>query len=238
MSGMSDAPTLADLQPWLADGERVLVVEDDARIARVVSETLRRAGYAVDVAHDGVAGARLALAGGHDAVVLDLMLPGMSGYEVLKHLHAEQITTPVLVLTAKDGDYDQVDALELGAGDYLTKPFSALVLLARLATMIRRTHATPVQQSGRFRLEAARRRAWLDGDELHLTAREYDVLAYLVGRPDEVVSKQSLLEDVWLEPFASPNLVEVCVAGLRRKLGNGSIETVRNVGYRLSTDAA
>lgn len=237
MAAMNTTPTLADLTPWLADGERVLVIEDEVRLARLVAEALRRVGYQVDVAHDGATGARLAQAGGHDAVILDLMLPSMSGYEVLKQLRGSGSSTPVLVLTAKDGDYDQLDALELGAGDYLTKPFSTMILVARLANLIRRTPAHPVQQSGRVRLEPMRHRSWLDGVELDLTAREYDVLAYLVARPDQVVSKRTLLEDVWLEPHAQPNLVEVCVAGLRRKVGDGVIETVRNVGYRLVTDA-
>ncbi len=236
MAEMDTTPTFDDLQPWLADGERVLVVEDEVRLARLIAEALRRVGYQVDVMHDGISGARSALAGGHDAIVLDLMLPGISGYDVLKQLRGAGVTMPVLVLTAKDGDYDQLDALELGAGDYLTKPFSTLILLARLANLIRRTPAATVQQSGRVRLEPTRRRAWLDGVELDLTAREYDVVAYLAARPDQVVAKQALLEDVWLEPYAAPNLVEVCVAGLRRKVGAGLIETVRNVGYRLATD--
>ncbi len=238
MTAMNEAPTYADLQPWLASGERVLVIEDEARLARLIGEALQRAGYRVDTVHDGPGGLRLGLAGGHDAIVLDLMLPGMSGYEVLKKLRGSGATTPVLILTAKDGEYDQLDALELGADDYLTKPFSTLILLARVATMIRRRPTAPVQWSGRVRLEPLRRRAWCDDVELGLTAREFDVLAYLVARPDEVVPKQALLEDVWLEPYATPNLVEVCVAGLRRKLGAGVIETVRNAGYRVATGPA
>lgn len=238
MAAMNDSVSTDDLQPWLADGERVLVVEDEVRLARLVAEALRRAGYRVDSAHDGVSGARQAVAGAYDAIVLDLMLPGMSGYDVLKQLRAADVRTPVLILTAKDGEYDQLDALELGADDYLSKPFSMLILLARVATIIRRTPATKVQRAGRLRLEPDRRRAWLDDHELDLTAREYDVLSFLVARPDEVVAKRTLLEEVWLEPFAAPNLVEVCIAGLRRKLGPGVIETVRNVGYRATTAPA
>lgn len=238
MAAMDGAPTREDLEPWLAHGLRVLVVEDEVRLARLVRETLRRAGHVVDLAHDGPTGLLLAKAGGHDAIVLDLMLPGLSGYEVLRQLRAAGVLTPVLILTAKDGDYDQLDALELGADDYLTKPFSSLILIARIATMVRRRPSEPVLRADRIRLEPARRRAWLDGEELDLTAREFAVLSYLVARPDRVVPKQELLVEVWEEPYGAHNLVEVCVAGLRRKLGAGVIETVRNGGYRVAIGPA
>jgi len=230
---MDIAPSDEDFQPWVSHGLRVLVVEDEKRLAGLVRETLRRVGYLVDVAYDGPSGLVAGRAGGHDAIVLDLMLPGLSGYEVLRELRASGITAPVLILTAKDGDYDQLDALELGADDYLTKPFSSLILVARLATLVRRRPPAPLQQVGRLRLEPMRQRAWLDDAELQLTGREFAVLSHLVARPDHVVSKQQLLDEVWDEPDASPNLVEVCVAGLRRKVGPGVIDTVRNGGYRV-----
>ena len=231
-------PNDEEPEPWSAHGVRVLVVEDEVRLARLVREALRRDGYQVELAHDGPSGLAHARAGGYDVVLLDLMLPGLSGYEVLRQLRADEIDVPVLVLTAKDGEYDQLDALELGADDYVTKPFSTLILLARLGKLVRRRPTDPFLLAGRLRLEPLRRRAWLDEVEVVLTGREFDVLAYLVSRPGHVVSKQDLLDEVWHEPYGAPNLVEVCVVGVRRKLGPGVVETVRNAGYRIAVERA
>ncbi len=217
-------------------GRRVLVVEDEVRLARLLGAALRRAGYGVDLAHDGTSGLRLAKAGGHDAVILDLMLPGLSGYRVLQELLANGHDVPVLMLTAKDGEYDELDALELGADDYVTKPFSTLVLLARLSNLVRRRPSSHLQALGRMRVDPVSHRAWIDDTELTLSAREFDLLAYLMSVPGRAVPKQELLDEVWNEPYAAANLVEVSMVGLRRKLGAGVVETVRNVGYRIASD--
>ena len=217
-------------------GRRVLVVEDEVRLARLLGEALRRAGYAVDLAHDGELGLRLAKAGGHDVVILDIMLPGLSGYRVLQGLRADGHDVPVVMLTAKDGEYDELDALEFGADDYVTKPFSTPVLLARLANLVRRRPSSHLRTLGTLRLDPQSHRAWIDEGELALSAREFDVLAYLMSAPGRAVSKQELLDEVWNEPYAEANLVEVSMVGLRRKLGPGVVQTVRNVGYRVTSD--
>ena len=213
-------------------GRRILLVEDEVRLARLLSEALRRAGAQVESAHDGEVGLLKACAGGHDVVVLDLMLPVRSGYQVLQELRNAGHALPVLVLTARDGERDELDALRLGADDYVVKPFSTPVLVARLANLTERRTAPPLLTLGRVRLEPEQHRAWVGAREVGLTPREYAVLAYLVARADRTVRKQELLDEVWDEPYADPNVVEVCVAGLRRKLGPGFIETVRGAGYR------
>jgi len=225
----------SDDTPAPGMGRRVLVVEDEVRLARLLGEALRRAGYAVDLAHDGVSGLRLAKAGGHDVVILDIMLPGLSGYRVLQALRADGHDVPVVMLTAKDGEYDELDALELGADDYVTKPFSTRVLLARLSNLVRRRPSSRLQTLGRLRLDPESHRAWIDDAELTLSAREFDVLAYLMDSAGRAVPKRELLDEVWNEPYGHANLVEVCMVGLRRKLGAGIVETVRNVGYRIDS---
>jgi DNA-binding response OmpR family regulator len=213
-------------------GRRILLVEDEVRLARLLGEALRRAGAQVESAHDGDVGLLKACAGGHDVVVLDLMLPGRSGSLVLHELRKAGHALPVLVLTARDGERDELDALRLGADDYVVKPFSTPVLVARLANLTERRPVPPLLTLGRVRLEPERHRAWVSDREVGLTPREYAVLAHLVSRADRMVHKQELLDDVWDEPHADPNVVEVCVAGLRRKLGPGFIDTVRGAGYR------
>jgi len=184
--------------------------------------------------HDGNAAFSRAKAGAFDIILLDLMLPGMSGYRVLEALRAAGVDTPVLMLTAKDGEYDEADALDLGADDYVTKPFSTVVLLARMSALLRRRpDVAPVLTVGRLRLEPRRHRCWVDDNEVMLTAREYAVLTYLAERVDQAVSKQELLDEVWEESGLDPNVVEVCVMQLRKKVGSDVIQTVRNVGYRL-----
>jgi DNA-binding response OmpR family regulator len=215
---------------------RLLVVEDEQRLARALQRGLAAEGFVVDVAHDGPRGLELARHGEYDAMILDVMLPGLSGYRVVRALRAEQQWLPVLMLSAKDGEYDQADGLDCGADDYLTKPFSYVVLLARLRALLRRgaPERPSVLQVGELTLDPARRRVAHAGEEITLTAREYALLEYLMRRPGEVVSKTELLDHVWDASIdTAPNAVEVYVGYLRRKLGRDWLETVRGAGYRL-----
>src|SRR5882724_12950075 len=178
---------------------RVLVVEDERRLASAVRRGLTAEGFVVDVAHDGVDGLHLAREGGYDAVVLDLMLPGLSGYQVCQQLRAEENWVPVLILSAKDGEYDQADGLDLGADDYLTKPFSYVVLAARLRALLRRgAIPRPAQlRAGDLTLDPATRRVRRAETDIELTAREFALLEYLMRRSGQVVSKAELVEHVW-----------------------------------------
>jgi two-component system OmpR family response regulator len=218
-------------------GVRLLVVEDEARLATALKRGLQGEGFAVDVAGDGPTGLEMARHGGYDAMILDVMLPGLSGYRVVRQLRAEEHWLPVLMLSAKDGEYDQADGLDCGADDYLTKPFSYVVLLARLRALLRRgaPQRPAVLTVGDLRLDPAERRVTLDGAEIVLTAREYSLLEYLMRRPGEVVSKTELLDHVWDASIeTAPNAVEVYVGYLRRKIGRDVLETVRGAGYRLT----
>jgi DNA-binding response OmpR family regulator len=218
---------------------RLLVVEDEARLATALQRGLQAEGFAVDLAADGVTGLDMARHGGYDAMILDIMLPGLSGYRVVRQLRAEQHWLPVLMLSAKDGEYDQADGLDCGADDYLTKPFSYVVLLARLRALLRRgaPQRPAVLTAGDLALDPAQRRVTQAGADVALTAREYALLEYLMRRPDEVVSKIELLDHVWdASEDTAPNVVEVYVGYLRRKLGRDRLETVRGAGYRLSTE--
>lgn len=213
---------------------RVLIVDDEVRLAEALRQGLTRRGYDCTVTHDGVTALAKARAGGFDIILLDLMLPGMSGYRIVESLRAESVETPVLMVTAKDGEYDEADAFDLGVDDYITKPFSTVVLLARMNALLkRRSDTTPILSIGALRLEPRRHRCWVDGMEVTLTAREFAVVEYLARRADEPVSKQELLDEVWDEPDLDPNVVEVCVAQVRKKLGGPWIQTLRGVGYRL-----
>ncbi len=217
-------------------GVRLLVVEDETRLASALQRGLQAEGFAVDVAGDGPSGLELARHGGYDAMILDIMLPGLSGYRVVQALRAERNWVPVLMLSAKDGEYDQADGLDCGADDYLTKPFSYVVLLARLRALLRRgaPERPSVLHIGDLSLDPARRRVTRAGEEITLTAREYALLEYLMRRPGEVVSKTELLDHVWDASLdTAPNAVEVYVGYLRRKLGRDWLETVRGAGYRL-----
>jgi two-component system OmpR family response regulator len=219
---------------------RLLVVEDETRLASALQRGLQAEGFAVDVAGDGPNGLELARHGGYDAMILDIMLPGLSGYRVVQALRAERNWVPVLMLSAKDGEYDQADGLDCGADDYLTKPFSYVVLLARLRALLRRgaPERPSVLQVGELSLDPARRRVARAGDEITLTAREYALLEYFMRRPGEVVSKTELLDHVWDASIdTAPNAVEVYVGYLRRKLGRDWLETVRGAGYRLRPEA-
>ncbi|MGK5739237.1 response regulator transcription factor [Micromonospora sp. URMC 103] len=217
---------------------RLLVVEDEARLAGALQRGLQAEGFAVDVASTGPAGLDAARGGGYDAMILDVMLPGFSGYELVRRLRAEEHWLPVLMLSAKDGEYDQADGLDCGADDYLTKPFSYVVLLARLRALLRRgaPERPTVLTVGDLRLDPARRRVTRADVEIALTAREFALLDYLMRRPGEVVSKTELLDHVWDASLeTAPNAVEVYVGYLRRKIGRERLETVRGAGYRLAT---
>ncbi len=222
---------------------RVLVGEDEPRLARALQRGLRSEGFAVDVAHDGVDGLAQARAGGYDAVLLDIMLPGLSGYRVVQALRAEHNWVPILMLSAKDGEYDQADGLDLGADDYLTKPFSYVVLLARLRALLRRgaPERPAVLSTGDLSLDPASRRVSRADAEIELTAREFALLEYLMRHAGDVVGKTELLEHVW-ETFdgAEANVVEVYLGYLRRKIdipfGRAALTTVRGAGYRLEVD--
>jgi two-component system OmpR family response regulator len=222
---------------------RVLVVEDEVRLAAGLRRGLEAVGFAVDVAPDGTDGLWLARENPYDAIVLDLMLPGVDGLEICRTLRAEEVRTPILMLTARDADTDQVRALDTGADDYLTKPFSYDVLLARLRALLRRGGAErpTVLVAGDLKVDPATRRAWRGDVELDLTARELSVLEFLVSRRGDAVSKRDILDHVWDFGFdGDPNIVEVYVRRLRNKLdrpfGRASIETLRGAGYRLATD--
>jgi two-component system OmpR family response regulator len=219
---------------------KLLLVEDDAKVATAVTRGLRAEGFSVEVAADGVDGLWMASQGSYDLVILDIMLPGRNGYRVCADLRAAGNWTPILMLTAKDGDLDEAEALDAGADDYLTKPFSFPVLVARVRALLRRAGGrdpVPVEV-GDLRIEPAERRVWRGDVEVALTAREFDVVELLVRRAGQVLSKDEILARVWDDDFAGdPNIVEVYVRRLRRKLDEPferrSIETVRGAGYRL-----
>jgi two-component system, OmpR family, response regulator len=214
---------------------RLLIVDDERRLARALQHGLTAEGYVVDLASDGAAGLDAALTGAYDAIILDLMLPVLSGYEVVRRLRAAEVWTPVLMLTAKDGEYDEADALDEGADDYLTKPFSLVVLVARIRALVRRgASARPaIIRSGRVEIDPGSRRVMRDGREVEVTAREFALLSYLTRHAGRVVSKGELYEHVWEshDPDRGLNVVEVYVGYLRRKLGRDVIETVRGAGY-------
>jgi two-component system OmpR family response regulator len=216
---------------------RVLLVDDEVRAVKALARGLVADGFTADVVHDGPSALREVTAHRYDAVVLDIMLPGMSGYEVLKRLRAEDVSTPVLVLSAKDGDYDLADALELGADDYLVKPFGYVVLVARLKALARRSREqTPTTLVvGDLTLDPISRAVHLGGELVDLTPRELRLLERLMRAAGGVVSKSDLLEEVFdADPDSHPNVVEVYVGYLRRKLGRGWVTTVRG-GYRIGS---
>jgi two-component system OmpR family response regulator len=219
---------------------RVLLVEDEARLASTVAKGLRAEGFVVVEALNGPDGLWRASEERFDAVVLDIMLPGLSGYEVLRQLRARRVWTPVLMLTAKDGEYDETDAFDLGADDYLTKPFRFRVLVARVRALVRRgaPQRPVVMTAGTLTLDPASRVVQRDGTPISLTPKEFAVLEHLMMKKDVVVTKSEIIQNVWDAHFRGPeNIVEVYVRGVRRKIdipfGTNTIETVRGVGYRL-----
>jgi len=222
---------------------KLLLVEDDTKLAAALRRGLEAEGFAVEVAADGDDGVWRATEVAYAAILLDLMLPGRSGFRVCAELRAAGIWTPILVLTAKDGELDEAEALDAGADDYLTKPFSYTVLVARIHALLRRAAERSVAPTvvGDLRVDRSRRRAWRGEREVALTAREFDVLEVLVRRAGHVLSKVDLLDEVWESDFeGDPNIVEVYVRRLRRKVddpfGRRSIETVRGAGYRVVAD--
>jgi DNA-binding response OmpR family regulator len=222
---------------------RLLVVDDEPRLAEGLKRGLEAEGFAVDVAHTGTDGLWLAREQQYAAILLDIMLPGINGYVVCRTLREEENWTPVLMLTAKDGDWDQVEGLDTGADDYLTKPFSFAVLLARLRALIRRgAGARPATLSvGDLTLDPAAREVRRGGAAIDLTTREFAVLEFLMRRAGDVVPKGEILDGVWDFAFAGdPNIVEVYIGHLRAKIdrpfGRESIRTIRGAGYRIGAD--
>jgi two-component system OmpR family response regulator len=222
---------------------RVLVVEDEPRLAEGLRAGLVADGFAVDLARTGPDGLWLAREEPFDAIVLDLMLPGIDGYRLCHQLRADGIWTPILMLTARDGEWDEVEGLDAGADDYLTKPFSHAVLVARLRALLRRgaRERPAVLSAGDLRLDPASRRAWRGTTELALTSRELSLLEFLLRRRGEALSKREILAHVWDFDFdGDPNIVEVYIRHLRDKVdrpfGRAAIGTVRGAGYRLADD--
>ena len=212
---------------------RVLLVDDEVALTRALVRGLTAEGFAVDVAHDGLRALDLAADRDYDVVVLDIMLPRRNGYDVVADLRARGDSTPVLLLSAKDGEHDVADGLDVGADDYLTKPFSFVVLLARLRALLRRPAVTapPVLAAGEVTLDPASRQVRRAGAPVDLTAREVAVLEYLMRNAGRAVGKIELLDHVWDDGGDDVNLVEVYVGYLRRKLGRDVVSTVRGAGY-------
>jgi len=222
---------------------RLLVVEDERPLAAGLKRGLEAEGFAADVALNGTDGLWMARENSYDAILLDIMLPGMNGFEVCASLRKEENWTPILMLTAKEGELDQAEALDLGADDYLTKPFSFVVLLAHLRALIRRgAPARPVVlEVGDLRFDPGSRRASRGETELDLTAREASILEYLMRHADAVLSKTEILSNVWNYDFEGDlNIVEVYVGHLRNKIdrpfGRETLQTIRGAGYRLADD--
>ena len=222
---------------------RVLVVEDEKRLAAGLRSGLEADGFAVDVALDGTDGLWLATEEPYDAIVLDIMLPGLSGSEICANLREQGNWTPILMLTAREGDESEAEALDAGADDYLTKPFSHVVLVARLRALLRRgaRERPAVIEAGDLRLDPAARRAWRGEAALELTSREFALLEFLIRHRGDVLSKTEILEHVWDYNFeGDPNIVEVYIRHLRNKLdrpfGRSALETIRGAGYRLDAD--
>ena len=223
----------------------VLVVEDEERLAKAVRRGLEDHGFAVELAHDGEIGYLKAREGGFDAIVLDIMLPGRNGFDVAEQLRTDGVWTPILMLTAKEGEYDEAEALDAGADDYLRKPFSYVVLVARLHALLRRGGGErPVEiRVGELRLDPGKRVVHREDRKLDLTPREFSLLEYLMRNAGQTVSKYDILDHVWGGDWdRDPNVVEVYVGYLRRKLdkpfATAMIETVRGHGYRVTTDDA
>lgn len=214
---------------------RVLVVDDERGLTRALRRGLEAEGFAVDVAHDGTTGLELATDTDYDAIVLDVMLPRGNGYDVVTALRARDVWTPVLMLSAKDGEHDVADGLDVGADDYLTKPFSFVVLVARLRALVRRpAGARPaVLVAGDLELDPSARTVTRAGVPVDLTTRELALLEYLMRHAGRVVGKVELRDHVWDGTGEDLNVVEVYVGYLRRKLGRSAVTTVRGAGYRV-----
>jgi two-component system OmpR family response regulator len=222
---------------------RILVVEDEVKMASLLHRGLAEEGHVVDVAGEGDEGLWMAGEVQYDAIVLDLMLPGMGGFELCRRLREGGVWTPVLMLTARDSVEDRVSGLDAGADDYLPKPFSFAELFARLRALGRRGTAErpAVVQVGDLRLDPATRRLWRGANEINLSAKEFALMETFMRRPDHVLTREQLLEHAWDFAFEpGSNVVDVYVRYLREKIdrpfGRGSIETVRGIGYRLRAE--
>jgi two-component system, OmpR family, response regulator len=221
---------------------RVLMIEDEVPLAEAVARGLRREGYEVECAHDGLSGLERARESGYDAIILDILLPKMNGYKICETLRGEGIWTPILMLTAKDGEYDEAEALDTGADDFLSKPFSFVVLVARLRALLRRGAPKVAKlHIGSLTLDSARRTCRRSGSEIDLTRREFKLLEALMQRGGAVASKDDLLDEVWGPEFEGDrNIVEVYVGYLRRKIDDDfeprMLHTVRGAGYRIVAD--
>ena len=215
---------------------RILLVDDEERFATAVRQGLEAEGLAVDLAHDGNEGLWMARSNDYDAIVLDILLPGLNGYRICAELRDGGNWTPILMLTALDEDLDEAEALDTGADDYLSKPFSFVVLVARLRALLRRGAAPrpAVLQVGDLRLDPAAHRCWRADQEVELTTKQFALLECFMRHPGQVLSKTALREHVWDYAFAdSSNIIEVYVGQLRKKLGVARIQTIRGAGYRL-----
>ncbi|GLW34221.1 response regulator transcription factor [Actinoplanes regularis] len=225
---------------------RVLVVEDEVAMAETIRDGLVQEGFTVDLVHDGIEGLWTATEkphGAYDVIMLDLMLPGLSGYEICRQLRGREVWTPILMLTAKDGEYDQADALDLGADDYLIKPFSFVVLIARLRALVRRgaPERPAVLRAGDLTLDPAERRVRRGDTAVPVTPREFALLEFLMRHRGQAMTKTAIIENVWDAHFdGDPNIVEVYIGYLRKKIdhpfGRNAIQTVRGAGYRLADD--
>jgi DNA-binding response OmpR family regulator len=222
---------------------RLLIVEDEKRLALALAKGLSAEGFAVDVVHDGAEGLHRATTTEYDLIILDIMLPGMNGYRVCATLRAAGHETPVLMLTAKDGEYDEAEGLDTGADDYLSKPFSYVVLVARIRALLRRRTRGGVRvlRVGDLVVDPATHGCRRGDREIALTAKEFAVLEHLAVRAGEVVSKADILHHVWDFAYdGDPNIVEVYISTLRRKIdtpfGCRTILTVRGAGYRLAAE--
>ena len=215
---------------------RALVVEDQPKLASLIQRGLSEEGYAVDVAPDGPQALVRATATEYDVIVLDVMLPGLDGFEVCRRLRAQTVQSPVLMLTARDGVDDRIAGLDLGADDYLTKPFAFDELVARLRALTRRgaLERTPVLEVGALRLDPRTKQVWRGDEEVELSAKEFALLETFMRHPGQVLSRFELLEHAWDFAYENrSNVVDVYVRYLRQKLGASTIETVRGAGYRL-----
>ena len=222
---------------------RILVVEDEERLSEVLRLGLVEHGYAVDVSGDGVTALELARMNNYDAIILDIMLPGMNGYRVCAALREDNIWTPILMLTAKSGEYDHAEALDTGADDFLAKPFSFVVLVAHLRALLRRTgrKRPAVLSAGDLRLDPAAHRCFRGEVEIELSPRQFSLLEYLMRHAGDVCSKTDIIEHVWDQNFdGDPNIVEVYIGHLRRRIdvpfARQSLQTVRGSGYRVDRD--
>ena len=224
---------------------KLLIVEDDVKIAALIEKGMREAGFAVEVCHDGPSGLARAVSGRYDAAVIDIMLPGMDGLTLIERLREQRVSTPVLILSARQSVDDRITGLQKGGDDYLVKPFSFSELLARIQALIRRakTHGEPTTLSYRdLCMDLLKREVRRQNDKIDLPAKEYALLEYLLRNPEIVVSKTSILERVYDYSFdPQTNVVDVLVCRLRNKIdrdyGQKLIHTVRGMGYVLKSDA-